>query len=172
MLRDGLSFRFPLSGKRGITLPCPDILPYARARWLWSKIVQLHHVVKEIFKYFFLFTEVTFAVLGKMSSLCKGLWCRCPQARPTQANSKSKAAGMHNVLLLQMSYPGLSAALTGPSRFWYPSDRLWAVWHFIEASASLKQTHRFQTKYLIFQRRRAKMLKIMFAAIGLYAEAV
>lgn len=83
--------------------------------------------MKEIFKSFPLFTEVGIAVWGKMSSLCEGLWCQHPQARPTQANSKFKAAEMDNVLLLRVGYPGFSAALAGPLCFWYLSNRLWVV---------------------------------------------
>lgn len=105
---------------------------------------------KRNFQIFFLFTEVNFAVLGQMSHLCKGLWCRYPQARPRQANNKSKAAEMDNVLLLQMSYPGLGAASTRPSHFWYPSTRLWVLWRILHSLACLEQTHRSPTKYLIF----------------------
>lgn len=60
--------------------------------------------MKEILNSFFLFTELNFAVLGEMSTLCKELWCGYPQARPTKANSKSKAAEMDKVVLLQMGY--------------------------------------------------------------------
>lgn len=106
--------------------------PCLRLCWMTlTKKCTVAPCCKRDFQIFFLSTEVNFAVLGKMSSLCKGWWCRYPQARPTQANSKSKAAEMDNMLLLHTSYPGLGATLTGTSRFWYPSDRLWVVCHIL-----------------------------------------
>ena len=87
---------------------------------------------KRDFQIFFHFTEVNFAVLGKMSSRCNGLWCRYAQERCTRANSESSAAGTGKVVLLQTSSSRLGAVFTGPSCFWYLSHRLWAVWRVLQ----------------------------------------
>lgn len=92
--QNGLSFPFPLRGKWEITLPCPKILVLDDMNEKLESCTMLWNRFSNIFS----FAEVNFSVLGKMSSLGKtsdlgrGLWCRYPQPRPTQANSKPKAA--------------------------------------------------------------------------------
>lgn len=162
---------FALNGKWGITLPRPKILAYACAGWLWSKIAQSYCPVKEIYRshsfFFFFFSGVNFAVPGRMSGPCKGLWCSYPRARLAQANSESNATEVDNVLLPQhvLGSMLLNRAVTLLVPKW---QALGSVMCFIEASIfCLEHTPRSQSTSFFFQWRHAKMLKILFAATGL-----
>lgn len=116
---------------------------------------------------FLFFAGVNFAVPGRMSSLCKGFWWRYPQARSAWANSESNATEVDNVLLLQHVILG-SVLLNRAIILLIPKSQApGSVICFIEASIfCLEHTHRSQSTSFC-QWRHAKMLKMLFAGIGL-----
>lgn len=112
----------------------------------WRTWIRLRTVVQcceRDLQIFFPFAGINFTI-PDMCSLHKVLWCRFPQARPTQPTEGQLQQRW--TMSCCSILPGLSAALTGPLCFGYPSDRPWAVGRVLQLSIfCLEQTHRSQS---------------------------